>query len=105
MLLRILLLLAVIVAILYVALPTRRIEQIANHVGRRGNRLMMTLLTLSAMVFLALAALCAIVWLGSVNGGITGGGDVLSSTTLLRLAGLFLLLALACATMVVYGRK
>jgi len=105
MLLRILLLLAVIVAILYFALPARRIEQIANNVGRRGSRLMMTLLTLSAIVFLVLAALCAIVWLGSANGGITGAGDVLSRDGLLRLAGLFLIVALACATLVVYGRK
>jgi len=105
MMLRIILLLAVIVAILYVVLPARRIEQIANNVGRRGSRLMMTLLTLSGIVFFVLAALCVIIWLGSIHGGITGAGDVLSSDTLLRLAGLFLLLALACATLVIYGRK
>jgi len=105
MLLRVILLLAVIVLILYVALPERRIKQLSDRVGRQGSRLMLVLLTLAATVFLVLAALCALIWLGSLNGGITGGGDVLASDTLLRLAGLFLVLALACAGLVVYGRK
>jgi len=105
MLLRILLLLAVIVAILYLALPARRIEQIANSVGRRGSRFLMLVLTLSGIIFFVLAALCAVIWLGSAGSGIVGAGDVLSSAGLLRLAGLFLLLALVCAVLVLYGRK
>jgi len=105
MLLRIVLLLAVIVLILYVALPERRVAQLAGRAGRESSRLMMVLLTLAATVFLVLAALCAIIWLGTLGGGITGGGDVLASDTLLRLAGLFLVLALVCAALVVYGRR
>ena len=105
MLLKVVVLLGVIVGILYLVLPARRTEQIANSVGRRGNRMMMVALTLAAIVFIALSALCALVWLGSLSGEVTGAGNVLSSDTLLRLAGLFLVLALVCATLVVYGRK
>jgi len=105
MLLRVVLLLAAIVLILYLVLPERRIKQLSDRVGRQGSRLMMVLLILAATVFVILAALCALIWLASLDGGITGGGEVLESATLLRLAGLFLVLALACAALVVYGRR
>jgi len=105
MLLRVVLLLAAIVLILYLVLPERRIKQLSERVGRQGSRLMMVLLTLAATVFLILAALCALIWLASLDGGITGSGDVLASDTLLRLAGLFLVLALVCTALVLYGRK
>lgn len=104
MLLKVVLLLVVIVLILYFVLPAKRADQLAATVGRRGNRVMMVLLTLGAIVMFLISALCALIWLGSIAGGVTGGGEVLQSDTLLRLAGLFLVLSLVCAALVVYGR-
>lgn len=97
MLVKILIIAVVIALIMYVVLPKRRVPAPAVSRPKGKGRLALMLLTSSAMVLFILALFCALLWLGGLSGIITGGGDVLGGTGLLRIGGVLFMLSIACA--------
>lgn len=96
MLVKILIIAAVIGLILYLVLPKRRVPKV-RAAPTRGSRLLLNLLASSAMVLCILALFCLLLWLAGAAGVITGGGEVLGGTGLLRIAGVLFILGFACA--------
>ena len=97
MLVKILIIAVFIALIMYVVLPKRRVPAPAAARPKGKGRLVLMLLTSSAMVLFILALFCTLLWLGGLSGMITGGGDVLGGTGLLRIGGVLFTLAIACA--------
>lgn len=95
MLVKILIIAAVIGLILYAVLPKRRVPRAPVAPARRG-RLMFTLLSSAALLFLILALFCLLLWLGNATSAIPGGGEVLSGAGLLRIASVLAILAFLC---------
>ncbi|MVW71131.1 MULTISPECIES: hypothetical protein [unclassified Bordetella] len=95
MLVKILIIAAFIGLILYVVLPKRRIPQAPAVPARRG-RLVFSLLSSAALLFIILALFCLMLWLGGATSAISGSGEVLSGNGLLRIAGVLGILALIC---------
>src|SRR5690606_17198274 len=99
MLVKLLIIAVFIVLLLYVVLPKRR----GPAAPPRAGRLMLTLPASAAVLLFVLlllcglSAICARLWLGGMSGAVTGVGEVLGGTGLLRIAGLLLVLSIACA--------
>jgi len=96
MLVKILIIAVFIVLVMYVVLPKRRVPTV-RAAPARGARLALTLLASAAMLLFILALFCLLLWLGGAAGIITGGGEVLNGTGLLRIGGVLFVLSLVCA--------
>jgi len=101
MLVKLLIIAVFIVLLMYVVLPKRRMPPATPRAGR----LMLTLLACAAVLLFILALFCALLWLGGISGTVTGGGEVLGGTGLLRIAALLLLLSIACGLAVLFKRR
>jgi len=100
-LIKLLIIAAVILGVLYLVLPKRR----AHAAPAPANRLALTLLATAGVVLFILSLFCALLWLGGISDTVTGAGDVLGGTGLLRIAGVLLALSLACGVIVVFKRR
>jgi len=98
MLVKLLVIAVFIVLVLYVLLPKRRTVA----APARAGRLVLTLLASAGVLLFILALFCALLWLGGIAGVVTGGGEVLGGTGLLRIAGLLLVLSIVCGVAVVF---
>ncbi|OZI56697.1 hypothetical protein [Bordetella genomosp. 4] len=96
MLVKILIIAVFIVLVMYVVLPKRRVSTVSA-APTRGSRLALNLFASAATLLFILALFCLLLWLGGLAGIITGGGEVLNGTGLLRIGGVLFVLAIACA--------
>jgi hypothetical protein len=97
MLIKILIIAAAIGLILFVVLPKRPVPQAPIAPRKEGSKLVVSLLASAAILLGILALFCFLLWLGGLAGVMTGGGEVMSGNGLLRIMGVLLLLAIACA--------
>lgn len=97
MLVKILIIAVFIVLVMYVVLPKRRVSTTVSAAPSRGSRLALSLFASAATLLFILALFCLLLWLGGLAGVITGGGEVLSGTGLLRIGGVLFVLSIACA--------
>ena len=97
MLVKILIIAVFIILVMYVVLPKRRVPTTYGTPPRRTGRLALTLLASAAMLLFILALFCLLLWVAGATEVITGGGEVLSGTGLLRISGVLLVLSIVCA--------
>lgn len=99
------LIIAVIIGLIWFWIfpPKHRAPKVRAVPPPRG-RLVLSLLSSAAVLLFILAFFCLLLWLGGVAGVVTGGGEVIAGTGLLRIAGVLLLLAIICAVAAWYKR-
>ena len=97
MLVKILIIAVFIVLVMAVVLPKLRGPTVVSATPARGSRLALNLLASAALLLLILALFCLLLWLGGLAGIVTGGGEVLNGTGLLRIGGVLFVLSIACA--------
>ena len=93
---KILVLLAVAAGLVYLIRQPRR-GQAAGATPRRARKPAFVALCVGAALSLLASLMSAVLWMGAVAGGVTGGGYRGQADYLLPVAGCLLALAVACA--------
>ncbi|WP_025136015.1 hypothetical protein [Achromobacter sp. DH1f] len=106
MIFKILMLAAVVAALFYMVMPPRRGRggYAAGPAPVRRSPLFIAL-CLAAALGLSGALITAVIWMGSVAGGVTGGGYHGEADFLLTIAGALLAIAIACGVGAFFKRR
>ncbi|EHK67517.1 hypothetical protein [Achromobacter arsenitoxydans] len=97
MIFKILMLLLVVAGLVYWIKQPRRIQAGAPYASAPARRPAFIALCVATAISLVAAILTALLWMGSVAGGVTGGGYHGEADYLLPVSGSLLALAVACA--------
>ncbi|KGD87874.1 preprotein translocase subunit TatB [Achromobacter sp. RTa] len=97
MIFKILMLLLVVAGLVYWIKQPRGVQAAAPYAPARPRRPAFVALCVAAAISAVAAALSVVLWMGSVAGGVTGGGYRGEADFLLPVAGSLLALAVACA--------
>ncbi|WP_454695198.1 preprotein translocase subunit TatB [Achromobacter aegrifaciens] len=97
MIFKILMLLLVVAGLVYWIKQPRRLQPAASYPPARPRRPVFIALCIAATISVVASLLTALLWMGSVAGGVTGGGYHGEADFLLPVSGSLLALAIACA--------
>lgn len=97
MIFKILMLLLVVAGLVYWIKQPRSVQASASYAPARPRRPAFVALCVAAAIATVASLLSVVLWMGSVAGGVTGGGYRGEADFLLPVAGSLLALAVACA--------
>ena len=105
MIFKILMLLLVVAGLVYWIRQPRGVQAAAPYAPARPRRPAFVALCVAAAIAAIAALLTAVLWMGSVAGGVTGGGYHGEADFLLPVSGALLALSVACAVGAFFKRR